>query len=116
MVISNNRILLDQLAFVNGKWYHTESFETLNGDLWYSFEPAKNADVGHLGYYEKRDKFMSNILVGSAFEAFANVKSVIGDKVHSEEKQDTRLVRKLMASDMCSLVDGTFEGIRKEGV
>lgn len=116
MVIRNNRILSDQLAFVNGKWYHTEPFETLNSGIWYSFEPAKNADVGHLGYYEKRDKFMSNVLVGSAFEAFANVKSVIGDKVYSEEKQDTRLVRKLMAFDMCSLVDGTFEGIRKEGV
>ena len=114
MVIRNNRILSNQLAFINGKWYHTEPFETLNGDSWYLFEPAKSADVGHLGYYEKRDKLMANVLVGSAFEAFANVKSVIGDKVYSEEKQDARLVKKLMASDIRSLVDGTFEDIRKE--
>jgi hypothetical protein len=116
MVIRNNRILSDQLAFINGKWYHTEPFETLNGDMWYAFELAKSADVGHLGYYEKLDKLVANILVVSAFEAFINVKSVIGDKVYSEDKQDARLVRKLMESEMHSLIDAAFEGIRKEGL
>lgn len=116
MVIRKNRIFSDQLAFVNDKWYHTEAFETLNGDLWYIFELAKSADVGRLGHYEKRDKLMANILVGSAFEAFVNVKSVIGDKVYSEEKQDARLVRKLMESEMHSLIDAAFEDIRKEGL
>ena len=114
MVIRKSCILSDQLAFVNGKWYHTEPFKTLNGDLWYSFELAKSADVGHLGYYEKRDKLMANVLVGSAFKAFINVKSVIGDKIYSEEKQDARLVKKLMASEMHSLIDAAFENIRKE--
>ncbi len=116
MIIRNNRILSDQLAFVNGKWYHTEPFETLNGNLWYVFELAKSADVGNLGYYEKRDRLMANILIRSAFEAFVNVKSVIGDKVYSEEKQDARLVKKLMESEMHSLIDAAFEGIRKEGL
>lgn len=114
MIIKKDCIISDQLAFVNGKWYHTEAFETLNGDLWYVFELAKNANVGHLGYYEKLDKLMASILVRSAFEAFVNVKSVIGDKVYSEEKQDARLVRKLIESEMHSLIDSAFENIRKE--
>lgn len=114
MIIRKNCIFSDQLAFVNGKWYHTKAFKTLNGDLWYAFELAKSADVGHLGHYEKRDKLMANILVGSAFEAFGNVKSVIGNKVYSKEKQDARLVRKLMESEMHSLIDSAFENIRKE--
>lgn len=116
MIIRKNCIFSDQLAFVNCKWYHTEAFETLNGDLWYVFELAKSANVGNLGYYEKRDKLMANVLVGSAFEAFDNVKSVAGNKVYSEEKQDARLVRKIMASEMHSLIDAVFEDIRKEGL
>lgn len=116
MVIRKNCIFSDQLAFVNGKWYHTEAFETLNGDLWYTFELAKSAEVGHLGHYEKRDKLMANVLIRSAFEAFDNVKSVIGNKVYSKEKQDARLVKKLMASEMHSLIDAEFEDIRKEGL
>lgn len=116
MVIRKSCVFSDQLAFINGKWYHTEAFKTLNGDLWYSFELSDNANVGNLGYYEKRDKLMANVLVGSAFEAFDNVKSVIGDKVYSEEKQDTRLVRKLMAYETHLLIDAAFEDIQKEGL